>query len=255
MKKFIFPITLFIMIIALSVPGFSATTATISDSEFKAGDTVTIEGTIEPGADLYIVVTMQDLFAPKDTNGVHEVKRLKKDADKAKFDLDTEIPPLYYLLTTNPEAFGNEGKKRFGGPSVLMGKGKGLYSSTMYYLKKKFDEVDAQAKSMMGPIKSEAQWNFLRYANESNYGINTIVKESNKVGNVTIFSRTVITDFNKSGKYWDKGTSVNLDKATGKFNVSYKSYRHTPPNTEFDVYVNGAKSGSFKVLKNGFWLG
>ncbi|RLC13270.1 MAG: sulfite exporter TauE/SafE family protein [Deltaproteobacteria bacterium] len=254
MKKIIFPITLFLMIIALSVPGFSATTATISDSEFKAGDTVTIEGTIEPGADLYIVVAMQDLFAPKDTNGVHEVKRLKKDADKAKFDLDTEIPPLYYLLTTNPEAFGNEGKKRFGGPSVLMGKGKGLYSSTMYYLKKKFDEVDAQAKSMMGPIKSEAQWNFLRYANESNYGINTIVKESSKVGNVTIFSRTVITDFGKSGKYWDKGTSVNLDKATGKFNVSYKSYRHTPPNTEFDVYVNGAESGSFKVLKNGFWL-
>ncbi len=254
MKKIIFPITLFLMIIALSVPGFSATTATISDSEFKAGDTVTIEGTIEPGADLYIVVAMQDLFAPKDTNGVHEVKRLKKDADKAKFDLDTEIPPLYYLLTTNPEAFGKEGKKRFGGPSVLMGKGKGLYSSTMYYLKKKFDEVDAQAKSMMGPIKSEAQWNFLRYANESNYGINTIVKESSKVGNVTIFSRTVITDFGKSGKYWDKGTSVNLDKATGKFNVSYKSYRHTPPNTEFDVYVNGAESGSFKVLKNGFWL-
>ncbi len=254
MKKIIFPITLFLMIIALSVPGFSATTATISDSEFKAGDTVTIEGTIEPGADLYIVVAMQDLFAPKDTKGVHETKRLKKDGDKAKFDLDTEIPPLYYLLTTNPEAFGNEGKKRFGGPSVLMGKGKGLYSSTMYYLKKKFDEVDAQAKSMMGPIKSEAQWNFLRYANESNYGINTIVKESNKVGNVTIFSRTVITDFGKSGKYWDKGTSVNLDKATGKFNVSYKSYRHTPPNTEFDVYVNGAESGSFKVLKNGFWL-
>ncbi|MBW1865167.1 MAG: sulfite exporter TauE/SafE family protein [Deltaproteobacteria bacterium] len=254
MKKIIFPITLFLMIIALSVPGFSATTATISDSEFKAGDTVTIEGTIEPGADLYIVVAMQDLFAPKDTKGVHETKRLKKDGDKAKFDLDTEIPPLYYLLTTNPEAFGNEGKKRFGGPSVLMGKGKGLYSSTMYYLKKKFDEVDAQAKSMMGPIKSEAQWNFLRYANESNYGINTIVKESSKVGNVTIFSRTVITDFGKSGKYWDKGTSVNLDKATGKFNVSYKSYRHTPPNTEFDVYVNGAESGSFKVLKNGFWL-
>ncbi len=254
MKKIIFPITLFLMIIALSVPGFSATTATISDSEFKAGDTVTIEGTIEPGADLYIVVAMQDLFAPKDTKGVHETKRLKKDGDKAKFDLDTEIPPLYYLLTTNPEAFGKEGKKRFGGPSVLMGKGKGLYSSTMYYLKKKFDEVDAQAKSMMGPIKSEAQWNFLRYANESNYGINTIVKESSKVGNVTIFSRTVITDFGKSGKYWDKGTSVNLDKATGKFNVSYKSYRHTPPNTEFDVYVNGAESGSFKVLKNGFWL-
>jgi len=253
MRKLFFPIALCLMIIALAAPGFSAPTATVSGSEFKAGDTVTIEGMIEPGKDLYLVVTMQDLFAPQDTKGVHEVKRLKKDAAKAKFNADTKIPPLYYLITTNPEAYGAEGKKKFGGPSVLLGKGNGIYSTTMYYLKKKYNDVDAEARSMMGPITSEEQWNFLRYANESAYGINTIVKEGALRGKIVIFSRTVITD-QKSGKYWDKGTSIDLDKATGKFTASFKTYRHTPPGTGFDVYVNGAKNGSFDVLKKGFWL-
>jgi len=255
MKKHLLPITLSIMIMLFfAAPGFSAPSATISGSEFKAGDTVTIEGMIEPGKDLYLTVAMQEMFASQDTEGVHETKRLKKDAGKAKFDLDTQIPPLYYLLTTNPDAFGAEGKKKFGGPSVLLGKGKGIYSTTMFYLKKAFSDVDAEARSMLGPIQTEAQWNFLRYANQSSYGINTIVKEGSKVGKVTIFSRTVVADHGTSGKYWDKGTSINLDKATGKFTASFKTYRHTPPDTGFDVYANGEKSGSFKVLKNGFWL-
>jgi uncharacterized membrane protein YfcA len=242
------------MIIAIAVPGFSATSANISASEYKAGDTVTIDGMIEPGQELYIAVATQETFAPQDTKGVHEIKRLKKDGKKGKFNADTKIPPLYYMMTTNPGAFGKEGKKRFGGPSVLLGKGKGIYSTTMFYLNKSFNDMDAEAKGMLGPVKSDDQWNFLRYANESGYGINTIVKESTLVGNVTIFSRTVLSDYSKSGKYWDKGTSINLDKATGKFTASFKTYRHTPPNTDFDVYVNGAKSGSFTVLKNGFWL-
>jgi len=123
----------------------------------------------------------------------------------------------------------------------------------MFYLKNKFNDVDAVARTMMGPIKSDDQWNFLRYANESGYGINTIVKESNRTGKVTIFSKTVIAD-QSSGNYWDKGTSVKLDKATGEFTVSFKSFRHTPPNTKFDVYVNNAKIGDYNVEKNGFWM-
>ena len=254
MRKLIVPITLCLMIIAFAVPGFSAPTATISGSDFKAGDTVTIEGMIEPGKDLYLTVAMQDMFAPQDTKGVHEVKRLKKDAKKAEFNTDTKIPPLFYVITTNPEAYGEEGKKKFGGPSVLLGKGNGIYSTTMYYLKKKFNDVDPEARAMLGPVKSEDQWNFLRYANESSYGINTIVKEGNNVGKVTIFSRTVISDYSKTGKYWDKGTTIDLDKATGKFTASFKTYRHTPPKTAFDVYVNSAKAGSYNVEKKGFWL-
>jgi uncharacterized protein len=254
MRRHLFFATLYVLIIGLAAPGFCASSATISGSEFKAGDTVTIEGTIDPGQELYLTVSMQEMFAPKDTNGTHEVKRLKKDAAKSKFELDTQIPPLYYILTTNPTAFGETGKKKFGGPSVLLGKGKGIYSTTMFYLKKNFGDLADEVKTVLGPIQTEAQWNFLRYANESGYGINTISKEGNKVGKVVIFSRTVISDHATSGNYWDKGTSIKLDKATGKFTASFKTYRHTPPETGFDVYVNGEKSGSYKVLKNGFWL-
>lgn len=254
MKKFYFPLILFFLIFGLAMPGLCASSATVSASEYKAGDSVTIEGTIDPGKDLYLVVSQKEMFAPQDTDGTHEKKRLAKDAEKGNFSLDTQIPPLYYVLTTNPDAFGAQGKKKFGGPSVLLGKGQGLYSTTMFYLKKKFSDVDPEAASMLGPIKTENQWNFLRYANESSYGINTIVKEGNNVGKVTIFSRTVISDYAKSGNYWDKGTSINLDKATGKFTATFKTYRHTPPNTQFEVYVNGADSGSFTVMKKGFWL-
>ena len=254
MKRVCFPAILIALIAVLATTGVCSAAATISAAEYKAGDVVTIEGTIAPGQDLYIAVAQQNMFAPQDTDGAHEVKRLNKDMKKANFSADTEIPPLYYMITNNPNAFGQEGKKKFGGPSVILGKGNGLYSTTMYYLKKKFDEINMDAKAMLGPIQSEEQWNFLRYANESSYGINTIVKEGNNVGKVTIFSRTVITDHAASGKYWDKGTSVKLDKATGKFTASFKSFRHTAPDTKFDVYVNGEKSGAYNVAGNGFWL-
>ncbi len=254
MKKVFLPAIAIALVAVFAAVGVCGAAATISATEYKAGDTVTIEGSIEPGQDLYIAVAQEKMFACKDTNGVHEVKRFKKDMKKNKFSADTQIPPMYYMLTTNPDAFGKKGKKKFGGPSVLLGKGNGIYNTTMYYLKKDFSEVDPIAKAAMGPIQTDEQWNFLRYAHESSFGINTIVKEGNKVGKVTIFSRTVITDHAASGNYWDKDTAVKLDKNTGKFTVSFKTYRHTAPNTKFDIYVNGEKSGTYNVAGNGFWL-
>jgi hypothetical protein len=242
-----------VLVLAWASAGICASSGAVSASSYKAGDTVTIEGKVDEGKDLYIAIAQKQMFAVKDTNGVHEIKKLNKVMKKSKFDADTAIPPLYYLITTNPEAFGKEGKKKFGGPSVLLGKGNGIYSTTMYYLKKNFNDIDATAQSMLGPISTEAQWNFLRYAHENSFGINTIVKEGNKRGKVVIFARSVITD-QSSGKYWDKGTSIKLDKSTGKFSVSFKTFRHTPPDTVFDVYVNGAKATSYTVTKNGFWL-
>lgn len=254
MKRVFFPAIMILLIAVFALTGICSAAATISSSEYKAGDVVTIEGTIPPGQDLYLTISEQGTFAPQDTKGVHEVKRFKKDQKKAKFNADTAIPPLFYILTNNPDSFGSVGKKKFGGPSVLLGKGNGIYSTTMFYLKKKFDDLDPMAKSMLGPIQTEDQWNFFRYAHESSYGINTIVKEGSRVGKVVIFARSVITDYNTSGNYWDKGTTVNLDKATGKFKVSFKSFRHTPPDTGFDVYVNGEKGGSYNIAGNGFWL-
>jgi len=255
MRKFWTVMTLMLMglLVAAGTPGDLRAEAAISASEYKAGEVVTIEGAIEPGADLYIAVAQDKMFAIQDTDGVHETKRFNKDKKKAEFNDDTQIPPLFYLITTNPDVYGKVDKKKFGGPSVLLGKGNGIYSTTMFYLKKKFEEIEPTAQAMLGPIKTAEQWNFLRYANESSFGINTIVKEGSKRGKIVIFSRTVITD-EGSGKYWDKGTKINHDKKTGKFTASFTTYRHSPPDTKFNVTVNGAEAGSFTLKKNGFWL-
>ena len=255
MRKFGVLLTVMMLGVALSAgfPGAIQAEVKISASEYKAGDVVTIEGTIEPDQDLYVAVAMDQMFAIQDTDGVHETKRFNKDKKKRGFNDDTQIPPLYYLITTNPGAYGKVDKKKFGGPSVLLGKGNGIYSTTMFYLNKKFEEIDPAAAAMLGPIKTPEQWNFLKYANESSFGINTIVKEGSKIGKIDIFSRTVVTD-EGSGNYWDKGTKINHDKATGKFTVALTTYRHSPPDTKFNVTVNGAEAGSFTLKKNGFWL-
>jgi len=245
MKKRFFLSGVFIFSIAvfMTFPNVVCASASISASEYKAGDMVTIEGAIDPGQDLYLVITSQKTFAPKDTKGVHEVKRLKKDAKKKDFTQDSTIPVLYYILTTRPEKFGKVAKKKFGGPSFFTQKGKrGLYDTTMFKLST-YDKLDEEAKSVLVNIKTAKDWNFFKYAHESNYGINTIVKEKTNVGKVTIFARSVLGDYNKTHNYWDKGTSIDLDKNTGKF-----------PDTMFDVYVNGTKSGSYSVKGKGFWL-
>ncbi len=261
MKKSYWPVILLAVmaIFIFTGQGFCESTAKISASTYKAGDTVTIEGTIDPGQELYIAIAQQKMFkgnvtefAGQKSVGNYEKKKLPKKGKKAGFTMDTEIPPLYYMLTTNREAFGKDSKKKFGGPSFAKGMfGGGLYSTTMFKLKKSIDEVGA--KDMLGPIKTAEQWKMFKWAHEKKYGINTIVKEGNKKGKVVIFSRSVIGDAS-SGNYWDKGTSIKLDKATGKFTASFKSFRHTAPNTAFDVYVNGTKSGSYTIEKNGFWL-
>jgi hypothetical protein len=256
MKKYLFSVLLLSLTLILTgnTPVLCSTAATISATEYKAGDMVTIEGTINPGQDLFIAISSQKTFAPKDTKGVHEVKTFKKDEKTIGFAEDTSIPALYYMLTTNPEKFGAITKKKFGGPSFFTQKGKrGLYETTWFKLSK-FDVLDAEAKASLATIKTEQEWNFYKYAHESSYGINTIVKESTNVGKVTIFARSVLGDYSTSKNYWDKGTSIELDKTTGKFKATFKSFRHTPPDTTFDVYVNGEKAGSYNVKANGFWL-
>lgn len=242
-------VLVFLTVLFLGVPSNTLAAASISTSEVKAGYPITIEGTIEPGQDLYIAVASQTTFAPKDTEGVHEIKRLKKEAKKWGFKENTQIPFLYYILTNDPEKFGKKADKRFGGPSFL----KGIYKTTMFKLFP-FDKLGTQAKSMLGPIKTQDQWNFFKFAHQSVYGINTITKERTQKGKVVIFARSVLSDYAKSGDYWDKGTSIELDKKTGKFKATFKTYRDTPPDSKFNVYVNGSEIGTYTVLGNGFWL-
>jgi hypothetical protein len=153
------------------------------------------------------------------------------------------------MVTNNPNKFGKVADKRFGGPSFMTG----IYKTTMFKLAK-WDDLDAQAKAMLAPMSTKKEWNFFRFTHESGYGINTITKERTMKGKVVIFARSVLTDYAESGKYWNKGTFISLDKATGKFKASFKTYRHTPPDTKFNVAVNGSEIGSFDVKGKGFWL-
>ena len=227
--------------------------------EILAGNPVTIEGQIEPGQDLFVAIAsvssgtegVKALFAPNDTKGVHELKRFKKEAKKRGFKMDTKVPVWYYMITNKRDLFGKKDKKKFGGPSFM----KGIYSTTMFKLGN-WDKLSDQAKAMLGPIKTKEQWNFFKFNHQSKFGINTVTKEGSKVGKVVIFARSVLTDYAKSGDYWDEGTKIELDKKTGKFKVTFKTYRDTPPDTKFDVYVNGKKvdKDGFTVKANGFWL-
>jgi uncharacterized protein len=254
MKKMFIPALVIAMLLFATTGTVSAATAKISAGEYKAGEMVTIEGAIDPGKDLFVSIVSEKEFAPKDTTGVHETKTFKKDSKKGGFGMDTSIPTLAYMLTTKPEKFGKITKKKFGGPSFFTQGGKrGLYSTTMFKLAK-YDKLDSEAKAVLGTINSKKKWNFFRYAHEKSYGIGTVTKEKTQVGKVVIFARSILTDHGKSGNYWDKGTSISLDKKTGKFTASFKSFRHTPPNTKFKVLVNGAAAGGYKVAPKGFWL-
>jgi len=261
MKSMRVPVVTFITLagFVLASYGLCFGEANISATKYKAGDTVTITGKITPGQDLYITIAQNKMFSGKMTEfngqksmGNFEKKKLPKKGKKAGFTMDTEIPPLFYILTTNRDAFGKDTKRKFGGPSFMKKMlGGGLYNTSMFKLKKKWDDVGA--KDMMGPIKTAEQWNMYKFAHEKKYGINTIVKEGNKKGKVVIFARSVLGDAS-TGNYWDKGTSIKLNKEDGTFTASFMTFRHTPPDTGFNVFVNGEKNGSYVVEKNGFWL-
>ena len=247
----------FFSLTCLFMSGYSLALAeTTITTSGVVGDTVTVKGSIEPGAELYLAIAQKKMFSPGEAELPHEQGRFAKETQRRGFSLDTAIPPLYYMLTSNPTAFGKRvDDTRFGGPSVLLGKGRtvGLYSTYSYLLKDNFTALDDAAKAGLGPIQSEEQWNFLKWANETAYGINTIVKEGNRVGKIVIFSRTVLQD-ESSGNYWDEGTKIDLNKETGEFTATFKTYRHTPPETTFDVYINGTMADSFSLEGRGFWL-
>lgn len=255
MKKKLSTLLVLLVGLFMIVPqGFSETKAAVVASSYKAGDTVKITGTIKPGADLFLAVSSKERFASKDTDGKFEIKKLKKAAKKNGYDVNTSIPISYYMITTDPMKFGSIIKKKFGGPSFFTKGGeRGLYNTTMFKLST-WSKLDTDAKAALKGVNDQAEWNFVRYAHENSYGINTITKEKSNVGKVTIFARSVMTDYSTSQNYWDEGTSIDLDKATGQFTVQFKTYRHTPPDTKFVVSVNGTSAGSYSLAENGFWL-
>jgi hypothetical protein len=247
---------LWIWIVAALIVGLTsaaqaqqAVQANLEKQTYKAGDKITISGQIQPGEDLYIAVSSKRTFAPKEAKGVNEKDQLKYAVSTHSFTEDTSVPVFYYMLTNKPDNFGSVVKERYGGPSFA----KGIYSTTMFELAQ-WQNLSPQIKKNLGPLDSKQKWDFYRYTHETKYGINTITKERTQVGKITIFARSVLTDYEKSGNYWDKGTEIDLNKETGEFTATFDSFRHTPPDTEFQVAVNGEKIGSYTLAGNGFWL-
>ena len=80
MKRFSFLLLFFSLTAVLFFcgPAFGDASGKISAAAYLAGETITIEGDIESGQELYVTIAQKKTFAPKDTNGTHEVKRLKR---------------------------------------------------------------------------------------------------------------------------------------------------------------------------------
>jgi len=221
----------------------------VSQQTYKAGEQIVVTGKIPAGEDLYVTVYSEKQFAPEEAGGVNELKTFQDAAQNNAFGMDTSVPVFYYMLTNKPDEFGEVVKKRFGGPSFI----NGIYSTTMFKLAQ-WQNLGPQIKQVLGPLKTKAEWDFFKYNHETSYGINTVTKERTQVGKVTIFARSVLADAKKSGNYWDEGTNIQLNKDTGEFTVSFKSFRHTPPDTNFNVAVNGQSVGKYTLAGDGFWL-
>ncbi|MDZ7832641.1 MAG: sulfite exporter TauE/SafE family protein [Desulfobacterales bacterium] len=247
--KLFLAVFLFLFLWHVPVLAAQGVDARISQQTYKTGDQIVVTGKIPAGEDLYLSIASEREFAPEEAGGVNELKTFKDAVRENSFEMDTSVPVFYYMLTNQPGKFGDVVKKRFGGPSFI----KGIYSTTMFKLAE-WEALDSQIKNYLGPLDSKEEWAFFKYNHETDYGINTVTKERTQVGKVTIFARSVLADEEKSGNYWNEGTNINLDKTTGEFTASFKSFRHTPPDTEFNVSVNGAAIGSYQLEGDGFWL-
>jgi uncharacterized membrane protein YfcA len=241
---------LLLFLLLSPAPSQAQITASVSPKSVPAGDSVTISGTIAPGEDLFITLASQRTFVPKEAIGPKEKKRYAKEAKKRGFTTDVKMPYLAYVITNNPDAFGKVKEKRYGGAFFW----KGLYKTKMFFLAK-WDKVSALAeKGYLGPIDTKGAWNLFKFNHENKFGLNTVGKEATYKGKMPIFARSVITDYSKVSYYWNKGTKICLDKDTGKFSATFKTFRHTHPDTPFDVYVNSNKVDTYTVGKKGFWL-
>ncbi len=242
-------IKLSFVLLLFFVSGLSYTQAAVlSANALKAGDRIVIEGRIASHEPLNIVIASKTNFSPRDA-GPQESPRLVKDGEDYGFNSETTIPYLYYIVTTDPAVYGEVIDKSYGGAFFFSG----IYKTKGFKLKK-WGELSDFAKAALVSIGTESQWNLLRYAHEAPFGINTVGKERTCRGKVVIFSRCVVADYKSESNYWDKGTEIYLNDDTGEFNAAFTTFAHTAPDTNFDVYVNGKKSGSFTVKSRGFWL-
>ena len=242
-------------LIALAGLAFANSTAmavegTLSANKVKAGSSIGVEGSIDPGQELFVVICTDKLFAAKDSSGPKEKKRLM-DGKKGKNAFgDTAIPTSFYVLTSSPETLATA-------KVSPKGQTEGIFSFPPFKYNVKVNKIKAwgdiapAAQAMMGPVNSNDQWKMLIYTHEKKFGMNTIVKEKPPTGGN---ARMIMSDYGTQAEQWNEGVSVALDKATGKYSVSMSPYKNLYPDTVMAVYVNGQKIDTFSIEKSGFFF-
>lgn len=216
----------------------------LSAEEITAGSPVSIRGAIEPGRDLYVVISMEETFSAADAPGTTERKKFAE-----KFG-NTSIPPIFYIITNAPDTLASP-------RSVVKGQTSGpfAFAPFKYTVRtnkiRKWEEIAPTVRTMLGPVTSQDQWDFLAYVHEDKFGINSITKEKQAGGGN---ARMVLTAFDKQPEKWNKGVNLSLDKQSGSFSVTMTPYRNLAPGTRMAVYVNGEKTNSFTVKKSGYYF-
>ena len=224
--------------------------AQISGESIKSGTPVTVQGHIVPGDDLYVVISADTMFSAADSPGPKEKLRLKNGKNGKNVFGNTAIPPIYYVVTTNPKTLATP-------KLVPKGQTRGVFAFPpfKYDVKvnklKKWQDIAPDVRAMLGAVSTEAQWQMVTYAHEKKFGINTIVKEQPKTGGN---ARMILSDYEQQADQWNKGVSVKLDKKTGAFSVTMTPYKNIAPDTRMAVYVNGEKAQTFTLEKAGFFF-
>lgn len=250
MKRFSLLLGIVVSALLLLSSSAMATEAKLSAKNLKAGSPITVEGTISPGQDLFVVISTEKMFKPTEAPGPKERKRLTKGKNGKNAFGDTAIPPNYYVLTNVPQALATPEED-------WKGQTKGIFAFPPFKYKvevnkiKKWSAIDPAVRAMLGPITTEAQWKFLIFTHETKFGINTVSKEKPLGGGN---ARMIMTDYNKQPKAWNKGVKLSLDKNTGKFSVTMTPYKNLAPGTRMAVYVNGQKQNSFTIEKSTFFF-
>ncbi len=228
----------------------SAVDGTLGSKTVKAGSAVSIQGTIDPGEDLFVVICTDKMFSAKDSPGPKERERLLNGKNGKNVFGDTAIPPSFYVVTSNPEALAT--------PKVApKGQTSGIFAFPPFKYDVRVNKIKAwgdivpSAQAMLGPVNSEDQWKMLTFAHENKFGMNTIVKEKPSTGGN---ARMIMSDYATNGEQWNEGVSLTLDKASGKYSVSMTPYKNLYPDTVMAVYVNGQKIDTFSIEKSGFFF-
>jgi uncharacterized membrane protein YfcA len=236
-------------VLAIFATGFipkssPALEVTIETREVTAGSPVTVSGAIEPGTDLFVVISTDGQFAPQDAIGAKEKSALEK-----KFG-NTAIPPVYYIITSAPETLAVPKAVTKGQTKVPFAFPPFKYEVRVNKIRP-WSDVPESGRLFLTPVTGEEEWRFLTFTHEDKFGINTISKEL-PVGGGN--ARMVLADHGRQPERWNKGVSVSLDKESGDFSVTMTPYRNIAPDTIMAVHVNGERAGTFQVKASGFFF-